>query len=76
MSDSKTFWTVLDRTILYANPWITICEDHVCQPDGKEAAWGIFEMKPGGLRPTHLMTTATSTQSASVAIPSAVTAAW
>jgi 8-oxo-dGTP pyrophosphatase MutT (NUDIX family) len=44
---SKNSWTVLDRTILYSNPWITVREDRVRQPDGEESPWGIVEMKPG-----------------------------
>lgn len=47
MPDRDDEWTVLDRQILYQNPWITVREDQVLQPDGKESAWGVVEMKPG-----------------------------
>jgi 8-oxo-dGTP pyrophosphatase MutT (NUDIX family) len=47
VGNNKESWTVLDRAVLYSNPWITVREDRVRQPDGEEAAWGIVEMKPG-----------------------------
>jgi 8-oxo-dGTP pyrophosphatase MutT (NUDIX family) len=40
-------WTVLDNTVLYNNPWITVREDRVIQPDGQEGTFGVVEMKPG-----------------------------
>jgi len=40
-------WTVLDSTVHYRNPWITVREDRVIQPDGQEGAFGVAEMKPG-----------------------------
>ncbi|MBW3633493.1 MAG: NUDIX hydrolase, partial [Chloroflexi bacterium] len=33
--------------VLYSNPWITVREDRVIQPDGEEGAFGVVEMKPG-----------------------------
>jgi ADP-ribose pyrophosphatase len=40
-------WTVLAYAVLYSNPWITVREDRVIQPDGQEGTFGIVEMKPG-----------------------------
>jgi 8-oxo-dGTP pyrophosphatase MutT (NUDIX family) len=40
-------WTVLDTTVHYRNPWITVREDRVIQPDGQEGAFGVVEMTPG-----------------------------
>lgn len=40
-------WTVLGSTVQYRNPWITVREDRVIQPDGQEGAFGVAEMKPG-----------------------------
>ena len=40
-------WTVLDSAVLFSNPWITVREDRVIQPDGKEGAFGVAEMIPG-----------------------------
>src|ERR687893_2560933 len=40
-------WTVLDSTALYTNPWITVREDRVIQPDGQEGSFSVVEMKPG-----------------------------
>jgi 8-oxo-dGTP pyrophosphatase MutT (NUDIX family) len=40
-------WTVLDSTVHYRNPWITVREDRVIQPDGQESTFGVVEMTPG-----------------------------
>jgi 8-oxo-dGTP pyrophosphatase MutT (NUDIX family) len=40
-------WTVLDSSVQYRNPWITVREDRVIQPDGEEGAFGVVEMTPG-----------------------------
>ena len=40
-------WTVLSSTVQYRNPWITVREDRVIQPDGQEGAFGVVEMTPG-----------------------------
>jgi ADP-ribose pyrophosphatase len=40
-------WTVLDSTVQFSNPWITVREDRVIQPDGKEGGFGVVEMTPG-----------------------------
>jgi 8-oxo-dGTP pyrophosphatase MutT (NUDIX family) len=40
-------WTRLDSKVLYSNPWITVREDQVVQPDGKKGAFGVVELKPG-----------------------------
>jgi 8-oxo-dGTP pyrophosphatase MutT (NUDIX family) len=40
-------WTVLGSAVHYRNPWITVREDRVIQPDGQEGAFGVVEMIPG-----------------------------
>jgi ADP-ribose pyrophosphatase len=40
-------WTVLDSTVQFSNPWITVREDRVIQPDGQEGAFGVVEMTSG-----------------------------
>ena len=40
-------WTVLDSAVLYRNPWLTVREDQVIQPDGQDGAFGVVEMTPG-----------------------------
>jgi 8-oxo-dGTP pyrophosphatase MutT (NUDIX family) len=40
-------WTVLDSAVQYRNPWITVREDRVIQPDGQEGTFGVVEMTPG-----------------------------
>src|SRR5918994_3151548 len=40
-------WTVLDSAVQYRNPWITVREDRVIQPDGQEGAFGVVELIPG-----------------------------
>jgi ADP-ribose pyrophosphatase len=40
-------WTVLDSAVLYSNPWITVREDRVIQPDGQQGKFSVVEMKPG-----------------------------
>jgi 8-oxo-dGTP pyrophosphatase MutT (NUDIX family) len=40
-------WTVLDSAVQFSNPWITVREDRVIQPDGKEGGFGVVEMTPG-----------------------------
>ena len=47
MGHNEDAWTVLDSQVFYDNPWITVREDRVIQPDGEEATWCIAEMKPG-----------------------------
>ena len=47
MSRNRHPWTVLDSQVFYRNPWITLREDRVIQPDGAKATWCIAEMKPG-----------------------------
>jgi 8-oxo-dGTP pyrophosphatase MutT (NUDIX family) len=47
VSEKRGQWTVLDSEVLYSNPWITVREDRVIQPDGEEGAFGVVEMKPG-----------------------------
>ncbi len=40
-------WTLLGSAVQYRNPWITVREDRVLQPDGQEGAFGVVEMTPG-----------------------------
>jgi 8-oxo-dGTP pyrophosphatase MutT (NUDIX family) len=40
-------WTVLDSAVQFSNPWITVREDRVIQPDGQEGAFGVVELIPG-----------------------------
>jgi len=40
-------WTVLESAVHYRNPWISVREDRVIQPDGEEGAFGVVEMTPG-----------------------------
>jgi 8-oxo-dGTP pyrophosphatase MutT (NUDIX family) len=47
MPEKRGGWTVLDSAVLYGNPWITVLEDRVVQPDGLKGTFGIVEMKPG-----------------------------
>jgi 8-oxo-dGTP pyrophosphatase MutT (NUDIX family) len=37
-------WTVMESAILYQNPWVTVREDQVVQPDGENGAFGIVEL--------------------------------
>lgn len=37
-------WTVKGSAILYENPWITVREDQVIQPDGEHGAFGVVEL--------------------------------
>ena len=47
MPERKGPWTVTESRFLYQNPWITVREDKVVQPDGEEGVFGVVEMKPG-----------------------------
>jgi 8-oxo-dGTP pyrophosphatase MutT (NUDIX family) len=40
-------WTVLDSAVQFSNPWITVREDRVIQPNGEEGAFGVVELIPG-----------------------------
>src|SRR3712207_640455 len=46
MPEQRGEWTVLDSAVHYRNPWITVREDRVIQPDGEEGAFGVVEMTP------------------------------
>jgi ADP-ribose pyrophosphatase len=47
-------WTVKESEILYRNPWITVREDQVVQPDGKHGAFGVVELGPSvAVLPVH-----------------------
>lgn len=47
MSTKKGPWEVKESKTLYKNPWITVREDNVIRPDGKDGIFGVVEMKPG-----------------------------
>jgi 8-oxo-dGTP pyrophosphatase MutT (NUDIX family) len=38
-------WTTLDGRIVYDNPWITVRENQVLRPDGKEGIYGVVHFK-------------------------------
>jgi 8-oxo-dGTP pyrophosphatase MutT (NUDIX family) len=40
-------WTVLDSAVQYRNPWITVREDRVIEPDGQDGTFGVVVMTPG-----------------------------
>jgi 8-oxo-dGTP pyrophosphatase MutT (NUDIX family) len=40
-------WTVLASAVQFSNPWITVREDRVIQPDGQEGSFGVVEVTPG-----------------------------
>ncbi|MFI5267225.1 MAG: NUDIX domain-containing protein [Chloroflexota bacterium] len=39
-------WQVLDSRAVYANPWITVREDRVIQPDGRPGIYGVVQCNP------------------------------
>ena len=47
MRTKKNLWTITDSRIVYKNPWISVKEDKVVRPDGKDGIFGVVEMKPG-----------------------------
>lgn len=40
-------YKLLSSKKVYVNPWITVREDQVIRPGGKEGIFGVVEMKPG-----------------------------
>jgi 8-oxo-dGTP pyrophosphatase MutT (NUDIX family) len=38
-------WKTLGSRIVYQNPWITVREDQVIRPDGKEGIYGVVETR-------------------------------
>lgn len=47
-------WTVKESAILYENPWITVREDQVVQPDGEHGVFGVVEIGPSvAVLPVH-----------------------
>jgi len=40
-------WKITDRKQVYKNPWMTIIEDKVIQPDGKKGIYGTADIKAG-----------------------------
>jgi ADP-ribose pyrophosphatase len=47
VGEKRGEWTVLHSAVHYRNPWITVREDRVIQPDGEEGGFGVGEMTPG-----------------------------
>ena len=40
-------WHVVSSKTMYQNPWITVREDKVIRPDGKDGIFGVVTMLPG-----------------------------
>ncbi len=40
-------WTILNSKITYQTPWISVQEDKVIRPDGKEGVFSVITFKPG-----------------------------
>lgn len=40
-------WKIKGSKETYTNPWITVREDQVIRPDGKDGIYGVVEMVPG-----------------------------
>jgi len=47
MNIKKGLWTITESKKIYENPWISVKEDKVIRPDGKDGIFGVVEMKPG-----------------------------
>lgn len=47
MNIKKGPWTVTSSRTVYKNPWISVKEDRVIRPDGKDGIFGVVEMKTG-----------------------------
>ncbi len=39
-------WKTVSQKVVYTNPWITVREDQVIQPDGTASIYGVIETKP------------------------------
>jgi 8-oxo-dGTP pyrophosphatase MutT (NUDIX family) len=39
-------WSTLSSRVVYRNPWLTLREDKVIRPDGKEGIYSVVEMRP------------------------------
>ena len=42
----KNPWKTLSSKTVYQNPWITVREDEVVHPDGRQGIYGVVESKP------------------------------
>lgn len=40
-------WKIKSSKQVYKNPWISVREDQVIRPDGKDGIFGVVEMNPG-----------------------------
>lgn len=47
MNIKKGPWIITNTKEVYRNPWISVREDSVIRPDGKDGIFGVVEMKPG-----------------------------
>lgn len=47
MRKKKGPWTIVGSRVVYKNPWITVVEDKVIRPDGKDGIFGTVNMKEG-----------------------------
>lgn len=39
-------WKTISSKVVYKNPWITVKEDNVIRPDGKEGLFGVIDTNP------------------------------
>jgi 8-oxo-dGTP pyrophosphatase MutT (NUDIX family) len=39
-------WTTISTRLIYENPWLSLREDRVLRPDGKEGIYSVVEMLP------------------------------
>ncbi len=42
-------WVQLNQNIVYENPWIKVCHDHVVRPNGSEGIYGVVKLKLRGV---------------------------
>ncbi len=47
MNKQKGPWQVINTDIKYENPWISVREDKVIRPDGKQGIFGVVTMVAG-----------------------------
>ncbi|HEY2155391.1 MAG TPA: DNA mismatch repair protein MutT, partial [Isosphaeraceae bacterium] len=43
--DESNPWTTLGSRAIYENPWISVREDRVIRPDGKEGIYGVVHFR-------------------------------
>jgi ADP-ribose pyrophosphatase len=47
MNKKKGPWTITDTKKIYENEWMTVIEDKVIRPDGKNGIYSVVNIKPG-----------------------------